>query len=61
MIWAVHVACMRLVGKPEDLRIGWRIVLKWMLKEIRWDGMKWIDLAHERNQWRAVVNTVMNI
>jgi hypothetical protein len=29
--------------------------------EIGWDGMDWIDLAQERDQWRAVVNTVMNI
>jgi hypothetical protein len=30
------------------------------LREIRWDGMDWIDLAEDRNQWRALVNTVMN-
>jgi hypothetical protein len=35
-------------------------MLKWMLKEIRWDGMNRIDLAHDRNQWRALVNTVIN-
>jgi hypothetical protein len=29
--------------------------------EIRWDGMEWIDLAHDRNQWRALVNAVMNL
>jgi hypothetical protein len=26
-----------------------------------WDGMDWIDLAEDRNQWRALVNTVMNL
>jgi hypothetical protein len=31
------------------------------LREIGWDGMKWIDLAQDRDQWRALVNTVMNI
>jgi hypothetical protein len=31
------------------------------LKEIRWGGMDWIDLAQDREQWRALVNTVMNI
>jgi hypothetical protein len=26
-----------------------------------WDGMNWIDLAHDRDQWGAFVNTVMNL
>jgi hypothetical protein len=26
-----------------------------------WDGMDWIDLAQERNQWRALMNTVINL
>jgi hypothetical protein len=30
------------------------------LREIGWDIMDWIDLAQERDQWRALVNTVMN-
>jgi hypothetical protein len=29
--------------------------------EIGWDGMDWIDLAQDRDQWRALVNTVMNL
>jgi hypothetical protein len=31
------------------------------LTEIGWDGMDWIDLAQERDQWMALVNTVMNL
>jgi hypothetical protein len=31
------------------------------LREIGWDGMDWIDLAQDRDQLRALVNTVMNI
>jgi hypothetical protein len=31
------------------------------LREIRWDGMDWIDLAQDRDQWRALVNMVMNL
>jgi hypothetical protein len=31
------------------------------LKEIGWDGMDWMDLAQDRDQWRALVNTVMNL
>jgi hypothetical protein len=30
------------------------------LREIGWDGMDWIDLAQDRNQWRVLVNEVMN-
>jgi hypothetical protein len=30
-------------------------------REIGWDGMDWIDLAQDRDQWRALVNTVMNL
>jgi hypothetical protein len=30
------------------------------LREIRWDGMDWIDLAQDREQWKALVNAVMN-
>jgi hypothetical protein len=32
-----------------------------VLREIRWDGMDLIDLAQDRDQWRAHVNTVMNL
>jgi hypothetical protein len=28
---------------------------------IGWDGMDWIDLAQDKDQWRAVVNTVRNL
>jgi hypothetical protein len=28
------------------------------LREIGWDGMDWIDLAQDRNQWKALVSTV---
>jgi hypothetical protein len=31
------------------------------LREIGWDGMDWIDLAQDRDQWMALVNTVMNL
>jgi hypothetical protein len=29
-------------------------------REIVWDDTDWIDLAHDRDQWRALVNTVIN-
>jgi hypothetical protein len=31
------------------------------LREIGWVGMDWFDLAQYRDQWRALVNTVMNL
>jgi hypothetical protein len=30
------------------------------LREIGWDGVDWIDMAEDREQWRALVNTVLN-
>jgi hypothetical protein len=31
------------------------------LGEVGWDGVDWIDVAQERDQWRAVVNAVINL
>jgi hypothetical protein len=31
------------------------------LREIEWSAMEWIDLAEDRDQWRALVNMVMNL
>jgi hypothetical protein len=31
------------------------------LRDIGWDGMDWIDLVQDGDQWRALVNTVMNL
>jgi hypothetical protein len=54
-----------LVGKPESKRpLGrrrWVDNIKMYLREIGWDGVHWIDLAQDRDQWRALVNTVMNL
>jgi hypothetical protein len=30
-------------------------------QELGWDGTYWINLAHDRDQWRAIVNTVMKL
>jgi hypothetical protein len=55
------------VGMPEGKRpLGrprrrWVNIIKMDLREIEWDGMNWIDLAQDRDQWKALVNTVMNL
>jgi hypothetical protein len=35
--------------------------IKMDLREIKWDGINWIGLAQDRDQWRALVNTIMKI
>jgi hypothetical protein len=31
------------------------------LREIRWDGVDWMDMAQDRDQWRSLVNTLLNL
>jgi hypothetical protein len=56
-----------LVGKPEGRRPLRRPKRRWVdnikmdLREIGWDGMDWIDVSQDRDQWKALVNTVMNL
>jgi hypothetical protein len=74
MRWAGHLArrgeknAYRIfVGKPEGKRPLGRPRRRWVdnikmdLREIGWDGMDWIELAEDRDRWRALVNTVMNL
>jgi hypothetical protein len=56
-----------LVGKPEGRRLLERPRRRWLdnikmdLREIRLYGTDWIDLAQDRDQWRALVSAVMNL
>jgi hypothetical protein len=56
-----------LVGKTEGKRpLGrprrrWEDNIRTDLIEIGYSGMDWIDLAQDRDQWRGLVNTVMNL
>jgi hypothetical protein len=52
-----------LVGKPEGKRplSVWVDNIKMDFREIGWDGMDWIELAQDKDQWKALVNTVMNL
>jgi hypothetical protein len=42
-------------------RCRWVNNIKMNLIEIGWDGVDWIELAQDRDQWRALVNTVLNL
>jgi hypothetical protein len=75
MRWAGHVARMGeernvyryLMGKPEGKRpLGrprrrWEDGIRMDLREIGWGSVEWTQLAHDRDRWPAVVNTVMNL
>jgi hypothetical protein len=56
-----------LVGKPEGRgplgrpRRRWEDNIKMNFREIGWGRMDWIDLAQDRDQWSALVNTEMNL
>jgi hypothetical protein len=55
------------VGKPEGKRALGRPRrrcdenIEMDLREIGWGGMDWIDVAQDRDQWMALVSTVMNL
>jgi len=55
------------VGKPERKRPlgrprrGWEDNSKMDLREMGCGGINWIDLAQDRDKWRALVNAVMNL
>jgi hypothetical protein len=56
-----------LVGRPEGRRPlgrprrGWKDNINMDLREIVFGDVCWILLAQDRNRWRALVNTVMNL
>jgi hypothetical protein len=48
----------RPLGRPRRRRVD---NIKMDLREIEWDGRDWIELAQDRDQWRALLNTAMNL
>jgi hypothetical protein len=75
IMWVGHVARMEegtvvyrvLVGKPERKRqLGrcrhrWEDNVKMNLHEVECRDMDWIEMAQDRDRWRAIVNAVMNL
>jgi hypothetical protein len=75
MRWAGHVArietkmnaCRILVGKPEEKKPQGRQRRRWVdnikidFREMGLGCMDWIDLAQDRDQWRARVYMIMNL
>jgi hypothetical protein len=55
------------VGNPEGKRpLGrprskWEKNIKIDIGEIEWGGVDWIDLPQDRDRWKALVNTIMNL
>ena len=68
MRWAGNVARMGegrvvyrvLVGKPGRPRRGWEDNIKLDIQEVECGCMDWIELAQDRDRWRALTNAVMN-
>jgi len=75
MRWTGHVAYtwegrdvyIVLVGKPDGnrplgrLRISWENNIKMVLREVGCRDMDWMEMAQDRDRWRARVNAVMNL
>jgi hypothetical protein len=61
-----EAACIQDIGGKGNRPLG-RPRCRWVdntemdLREIGWVGMDWIDLAQDRDQWKALVNTVMKL
>jgi hypothetical protein len=56
-----------LMGKPEGKRPPGRSIRRWVdnirmdLREVGWSDVDWIGLAQDRNRWRALVSSVLNL
>jgi hypothetical protein len=65
--WERNVYRVLMGGKPEGKRLLGRPRLKWEdgirmdLRDIDWGSVDWIQLAQDRDRWRALVYTVMNL
>jgi hypothetical protein len=56
----MHTMCRVLVGLGRRRR-RWVDKIRIYIRDVGWCGMDWVDLAVDRDQWRTLVNTVMNL
>jgi hypothetical protein len=59
--YRIHVRKSEEKSPVVRCRRRWVVNIKKDLREMGWGGMDWIDLAQDRDQWRALMNTVMNL
>jgi hypothetical protein len=57
-IWVGMPEGQRPLGRPRRRCLD---NIKMDLREIGWNVLDWIDIAQDRDQWRALVNTVLNL
>ena len=58
--YRASVGKMREGDNQKDPGVDGRVILKWIFERLN-GGIDWIDLAQDRDRWRAPVNTVMNL
>jgi hypothetical protein len=67
LLWIRYRTFWFLVGKPEGMRPLGRPRRRWLdnikmdISEVEWGDVDWIGLAHDRDRWRALVNSVLNL
>jgi hypothetical protein len=71
MSWVGHIAHLGDMKKgrvfignyKRNRRLGMdgKTILKWILKEIRWEGVSWIHLHQDKDCWWALVKMIMNL
>jgi hypothetical protein len=66
-MWEMRNSFRISIGNPEgrdhseDQGVDGMIILKWIFSEIGFGGLNWIHLTQNRDRWRALVSTVINI